>query len=69
MNRGDRHEGSGENSTTSGLPDVWDGTERDPYLPDGNVGISQSAQGTIIYDRDHPDRYLIGPSVEVEEQR
>lgn len=68
MKSGDRHEGNRENSTTGDLPEEWDRTDRHPYLPDGNVGICRSEQGTILYDRDCPDRYIIGTVVELGEK-
>lgn len=67
MNRGDGHEGPGETGTGSELPGDWEGTGRHPYLPDGNVGTCESEHGTILYDRDHPDRYIIGTTIELGE--
>lgn len=69
MRTGERDEGNGGNSGAVDLPEEWNRTDRHPYLPDGNVGTATCDHGTILYDRDRPDRYIIGSSVEVGEKR
>lgn len=67
MSSNDRYETGRTPSSEAALPDAWAGTPRDPRFPGGDVGVSRSEQGTMLYDRDAPGTYLIGAGVDLQE--
>ncbi|WP_254838992.1 hypothetical protein [Natronomonas marina] len=67
MDSNDRFEAGGAGSIEEQLPESWADTPRDPRYLEGSVGTCRTGQGTMLYDRDAPGRYLIGPGVDLEE--
>ena len=65
MESNDRFE-TGENGDATRLPEAWVDTPRDPGISGGSVGTCRTGQGTMLYDRDAPGRYLIGTAVDLE---
>ena len=65
MESNDRFE-TGENGDVTRLPEAWVDTPRDPGISGGSVGTCRTGQGTMLYDRDAPGRYLIGTAVDLE---
>ena len=65
MESDDRFE-TGENGNATRLPEAWVDTPRDPGISGGSVGVCRTGQGTMLYDRDAPGRYLIGTAVDLE---
>jgi len=51
----------------AGLPDEWAETGRHPHLPGGTFGTFEVEWGVCIFDRDDPERYILGDAVEVGE--
>lgn len=67
MDTTDQSDEGEDNSQPTDLPAEWDRTERQPRLPDGNLGTFETAQGTCFYDRDQPGRYIIRQALEIGE--
>ncbi|PSQ16161.1 hypothetical protein BRD02_05345 [Halobacteriales archaeon QS_8_69_73] len=65
MEPDDRFE-KGEDEDAARLPEAWVDTPRDPGISGGSVGTCRTGQGTMLYDRDAPGRYLIGTAVDLE---
>lgn len=63
MNTGDRPGKGEEDSIMDDLPEEWEQTERHPHLPGKHLAICQTEHGTILYDRDQPNLYLIGQAI------
>jgi len=63
MESSDRFETSEARSNEAVLPD----TRREPRPVAANVGACRTGQGTMLYDREAPGTYVIGPAVDLEE--
>lgn len=69
MEPNDRYETGRSRRSEDALPDAWSGTPRDPWYPEGDVGVCRNGQGTMLYDRTDPGTYLIGAAVDLDASR
>ena len=65
MERNDRYERGNGGSIETELPDTWSEAALD--RTGGRIGSCETGQGTMLYDREVPGSYIIGPTIDLSE--
>ena len=65
MEGNDRYERGNRGSIETGLPDTW--SEAALNRTRGRIGSCETGQGMMLYDREIPGSYIIGPAVDLSE--